>query len=103
MWRTSTSSAAWRIMRSSQTSRRRSSTAAALLRSRELSNETAGATACRLANILGQKPFRRYWEGQERLLSFTPPVFYLGQASINEMAKLMSINAGNMIALQFRR
>jgi hypothetical protein len=49
------------------------------------------------------KTFRRYWEEREQISSFTPPVLYLGGASINEMAKLMSVNAGNMIALQCRR
>jgi len=45
------------------------------------------------------KAFRRYWEGREQITSFTPQVLVLGAASINEMAKLMSVNAGNMIAL----
>ncbi|POM77333.1 Hypothetical protein PHPALM_5294, partial [Phytophthora palmivora] len=45
----------------------------------------------------------RYWTGRERTVTYAAESFINGGDIINEMAKLMEINAGNMIALQFRR
>ncbi|KAL3670435.1 hypothetical protein V7S43_004754 [Phytophthora oleae] len=44
-----------------------------------------------------------YWSGRERVVSYAAESLVNGDGMINEMAKLMKINAGNMIALHFRR
>ncbi|KAL3664316.1 hypothetical protein V7S43_010653 [Phytophthora oleae] len=44
-----------------------------------------------------------YWSGRERVVSYAAESLVNGDDMINEMAKLMKINAGNMIALPFRR
>ncbi|KAG7375202.1 hypothetical protein PHYPSEUDO_002630 [Phytophthora pseudosyringae] len=45
----------------------------------------------------------RYWAGRERVPTYAAENVVYGGSMINEMARLMKINALNMIALHFRR
>ncbi len=49
------------------------------------------------------KTCQRYWAGREQVVSYQSENVENGRSMINEIAKLMSINALNMIALHFRK
>ncbi|KAG1698233.1 hypothetical protein DVH05_015221 [Phytophthora capsici] len=49
------------------------------------------------------KTCQLYWSGREREPSYEPEFINYASTMINEMAKLMQINALNMVALHFRR
>ncbi|ETM46769.1 hypothetical protein L914_08389, partial [Phytophthora nicotianae] len=49
------------------------------------------------------KTCQLYWAGRERMSSYEPEFIVNATPMINETAKLMKVNALNMIALHFRR
>jgi hypothetical protein len=112
MWRACTSCASSAVSAESSATRlttcsrltSHSSTRAARLRCRVRRSEIAKSARNEVKHPELYRTIAAYWEERRQVSSYTPmESFVHGDASLNETAALMAMNAANAIALDFRK